>query len=123
MYLQLNHQLRYCPMKPSFYFCLHSGVPVIIFWTSNLVFDYIVYIVPIAAIFAIESAVTESSLCFDQNCYIAVLFALYGWANIPLTYLASQLFDRSGDVFSWLTLYHLLTGGYLHLTREPDGVS
>ncbi|KAI0214957.1 Retinal-specific phospholipid-transporting ATPase ABCA4 [Lamellibrachia satsuma] len=90
---------------------ISGGVHVFVFWMSNLVFDYMWYMLPIAGIFAVWSAVSGDLVGFDEAAsHIALLFALYGWANLPLLYISSLLFDRTGDAFSWLTLYHINTG-------------
>ena len=89
-----------------------SGMHVSVFWAANLIFDFLFYVIPSAGIFLIFFLNEGSTAVFSEAAFdFALLLALYGWATIPLMYIASLFFDRTGDVFSWLTLYHLLTGG------------
>ena len=108
--IEIKVPLYYIVFKIPTY--LDSGMHVSVFWAANLTFDFLFYVIPSAGIFLIFFLNEGSTAVFSEAAFdFALLLALYGWATIPLMYIASLFFDRTGDVFSWLTIYHLLTGG------------
>lgn len=75
-----------------------SGVSIFAYWTSNFFTDYIKHLIPSA--FSILMCYAFSIDAFtegDSLGALALLFILYGWSAINMSYLTGWLFKSYGN--------------------------
>uniref|UniRef100_A0A8C3V064 ATP binding cassette subfamily A member 3 n=1 Tax=Catharus ustulatus TaxID=91951 RepID=A0A8C3V064_CATUS len=87
---------------------LVSGVYVVNFWLSALLWDIINFLIPCALML-----VTFNVQAFTQDSHLVdvmLIFLLYGWAIIPLMYLLSFFFSVAATAYTRLTIFNILSG-------------
>lgn len=90
---------------------LTSGASAWSFWTSTFLCDWIVFALVCAGVVASFAVFHVQPFASDGNwMYVALLFALYGWAALPFVYLASFRFAMPSSGFLWLTVLNILFG-------------
>uniref|UniRef100_A0A8C9EZ84 ATP binding cassette subfamily A member 3 n=1 Tax=Pavo cristatus TaxID=9049 RepID=A0A8C9EZ84_PAVCR len=85
-----------------------SGVYVVNFWLSALLWDIINFLIPCALML-----VTFDVQAFTQDSHLVdvmLIFLLYGWAIIPLMYLLSFFFSVAATAYTRLTIFNILSG-------------
>uniref|UniRef100_A0A8C3Y8A5 ATP binding cassette subfamily A member 3 n=1 Tax=Catharus ustulatus TaxID=91951 RepID=A0A8C3Y8A5_CATUS len=82
---------------------LVSGVYVVNFWLSALLWDIINFLIPCALMLV---TFTQDSHLVD----VMLIFLLYGWAIIPLMYLLSFFFSVAATAYTRLTIFNILSG-------------
>lgn len=88
-----------------------SGVHAFTFWLSTFAWDYINYIIPVTGIMIAFAAFSVEELVDDNRwAQVLLLYALYGWAVMPFTYLLSFAFTVPSSGLVWLTILNILTG-------------
>ncbi|XP_048851974.1 phospholipid-transporting ATPase ABCA1-like [Brienomyrus brachyistius] len=88
-----------------------SGVPPVLYWLANFVWDMCNYIVPATLVIVIF-------ICFQQKSYVSstnlpvltLLLLLYGWSITPLMYPASFFFKIPSTAYVVLTSVNILIG-------------
>lgn len=88
-----------------------SGATARSFWASTLLCDWIVFALLCVVVLASFAVFHIKPFAIDGNwMYVALLFALYGWAVLPFVYLASFSFAVPSSGFIWLTAVNILLG-------------
>uniref|UniRef100_A0A8C7EKL7 ABC transporter domain-containing protein n=1 Tax=Neovison vison TaxID=452646 RepID=A0A8C7EKL7_NEOVI len=82
---------------------LLSGVSVPVYWLSALLWDFIIFFITCCLLLV---SVRYNYRFLDTM----LIFMLYGWSAIPLTYLLSFLFTRSTSAYIKLVLFNYLSG-------------
>jgi len=91
-----------------------SGMSIYAYWFGNFVFDFTLYL--IVAFFAAGMCMAFSISSLTEGDALTatwLLFFLYGFANIPFSYLASFLFTDYGSSQAVFYFWNFLTGGLL----------
>ncbi|CAF3876784.1 unnamed protein product [Rotaria sp. Silwood2] len=95
-----------------------SGASGINFWLSTFIWDLVYYIVAticiliIWTIFYHTAALKDDLIAYlDVNRlgYTILLYLLYGFAHIPMTYLLSFIFQIPASGFAWMTIINIIT--------------
>ena len=95
----------------SYFVC---GMNIGSYWIGNLIYDYFLY--SVVAGFAIGMCVAldiEALIEGDALAATALLFFLLGLANIPFTYMISNLFTSYGNAQGIVYFFNFLCGGVL----------
>ncbi|NXJ93214.1 ABCA3 protein, partial [Corythaixoides concolor] len=88
-----------------------SGVYVINFWLSALLWDVINFLIPCALMLVIFQAFDVQAFTQDSHLVdVMLIFLLYGWAIIPLMYLLSFFFSVAATAYTRLTIFNVLSG-------------
>uniref|UniRef100_A0A8B7TJB5 ATP-binding cassette sub-family A member 3-like n=1 Tax=Castor canadensis TaxID=51338 RepID=A0A8B7TJB5_CASCN len=84
-----------------------SGVYVLTYWLSALLWDLICFFVPCCLLLVIFKYCEVDAFVVGYNFLDTVLiFMLYGWSVVPLMYLGSFLFSSSTAAYIKLTLFN-----------------
>ncbi|XP_049760994.1 phospholipid-transporting ATPase ABCA3-like [Elephas maximus indicus] len=87
-----------------------SGVHVLTYWLSALLWDLICFSIPCCLILVIFKFLGLDAFVVDYHFLdTMMIFMLYGWCVVPLMYLGSFLFSSSTVAFVKLTLFNYLT--------------
>ncbi|UJR37958.1 hypothetical protein I4U23_030642 [Adineta vaga] len=96
-----------------------SGANAFTFWFSTFIWDLIYYIFATALIFfiwtifyhAAESVKDdlEVFLTGSRLGYTILLYVMYGFSHIPMTYLLSYIFQIPASGFAWITIINIIT--------------
>jgi ATP-binding cassette subfamily A (ABC1) protein 3 len=84
------------------------------YWIGNFIFDYTLYV--IVAIFGAgmcEAFGISSLTSGDANTATWILFIIYGFANIPFTYIVSFVFSDYGNAQAGFYFFNFVAGGIL----------
>uniref|UniRef100_A0A670Y4K3 ABC transporter domain-containing protein n=1 Tax=Pseudonaja textilis TaxID=8673 RepID=A0A670Y4K3_PSETE len=88
-----------------------SGVYMVNFWLSALLWDLINFLTPCTLILVIFQAFDIKAFTQDNHLVdIMQIFLLYGWAIIPLMYLLSFLFSVAATAYTRLTIFNIFSG-------------
>ncbi|XP_076998257.1 phospholipid-transporting ATPase ABCA3 isoform X2 [Tamandua tetradactyla] len=88
-----------------------SGVHVANFWLSALLWDLLSFLIPSLLLLGVFRAFDVRAFTRDgHEADALLLLVLYGWAIVPLTYLASFLFPGAATAYTRLTIFNLLSG-------------
>uniref|UniRef100_A0A803V5D0 ABC transporter domain-containing protein n=1 Tax=Ficedula albicollis TaxID=59894 RepID=A0A803V5D0_FICAL len=88
-----------------------SGVYVVNFWLSALLWDIINFLIPCALMLVIFQAFNVQAFTQDSHLVdVMLIFLLYGWAIIPLMYLLSFFFSVAATAYTRLTIFNILSG-------------
>uniref|UniRef100_A0A8C0BET1 ATP binding cassette subfamily A member 3 n=1 Tax=Buteo japonicus TaxID=224669 RepID=A0A8C0BET1_9AVES len=88
-----------------------SGVYVVNFWLSALLWDIINFLIPCALMLVIFQAFDVEAFTQDSHLVdVMLIFLLYGWAIIPLMYLLSFFFSVAATAYTRLTIFNILSG-------------
>eukprot|EP00058_Branchiostoma_floridae_P010060 XP_002595548.1 hypothetical protein BRAFLDRAFT_117471 [Branchiostoma floridae] len=88
-----------------------SGVHSLTFWFSTFAWDILNYLVPCLLILVLLWGFDVKAYVEDGRvAMILLLFFLYGWAMIPMMYLASFLFTVPSTGFVRLTMFNIIAG-------------
>ena len=95
-----------------------SGVGGFNFWVSTFLWDFVHYIVATILIYVVWAIFYHSNtlkddlkvfLTGDQLGYTILLYVLYGFSQIPITYLMSYIFNIPASGFAWITIINIIT--------------
>jgi ATP-binding cassette subfamily A (ABC1) protein 3 len=95
-----------------------SGANGINFWLSAFIWDLVYYIIATVLIFIVwiifyhTAAVKddlEAYLTGSRLGYIILLYILYGFSHIPMTYVLSYVFQIPASGFAWITIINIIT--------------
>ncbi|XP_048408491.1 phospholipid-transporting ATPase ABCA3 isoform X2 [Stegostoma tigrinum] len=90
---------------------LISGLHIINFWLSALVWDLINYVIPCVAILAMFQIFDLQPFTVQQHLGdVLILLLLYGWSIIPIMYLFHYFFDTLATAYTRITIINILTG-------------
>ncbi|XP_072337423.1 phospholipid-transporting ATPase ABCA3 isoform X1 [Scyliorhinus torazame] len=90
---------------------LISGLHIINFWMSALLWDLINYFVPCVAILLIFQIFELQPFTVQQHLGdVLILLLLYGWSIIPVMYLFHYLFSMIATAYTRSTIINILTG-------------
>ncbi|XP_070811047.1 phospholipid-transporting ATPase ABCA3 [Pituophis catenifer annectens] len=88
-----------------------SGVYMVNFWLSALLWDLINFLTPCTLILVIFQAFDIKAFTQDSHLVdIMQIFLLYGWAIIPLMYLLSFFFSIAATAYTRLTIFNIFSG-------------
>ncbi|XP_053220123.1 phospholipid-transporting ATPase ABCA3 [Podarcis raffonei] len=88
-----------------------SGVYVVNFWLSALLWDLINYLTPCVLMLVIFQAFDVKAFTQDNHLVdVMQIFLLYGWATIPLMYLLSFFFSVASTAYTRLTIFNIFSG-------------
>nr|XP_060642190.1 phospholipid-transporting ATPase ABCA3 isoform X1 [Anolis sagrei ordinatus]XP_060642191.1 phospholipid-transporting ATPase ABCA3 isoform X1 [Anolis sagrei ordinatus] len=88
-----------------------SGVYVVNFWLSALLWDLINFLTPCVLMLVIFQAFDVKAFTQDSHLVdVMQVFLLYGWAIIPLMYLFSFFFSVASTAYTRLTIFNILSG-------------
>uniref|UniRef100_A0A8B9J0E8 ATP binding cassette subfamily A member 3 n=1 Tax=Amazona collaria TaxID=241587 RepID=A0A8B9J0E8_9PSIT len=101
-----------------------SGVYVVNFWLSALLWDIINFLIPCALMLVIFQAFDVQAFTQDSHLVdVMLIFLLYGWAIIPLMYLLSFFFSVAATAYTRLTIFNILSElGLVDLSKTLDKV-
>lgn len=93
-----------------------SGAKVITYWITAFIWDYITYLITILALIAIFAAFQENgwSTALELSRIFLILVA-FGFAVLPVTYIASQFFVIPASGFTGMTMFYVFTGNFERL--------
>ena len=81
------------------------------YWTANFVWDFAIFMIPCVVIIITFAAFNEPGLStIDQYGRFFVLFVLFAWATLPLTYIFSFWFTSASSGFTKTALINLFFG-------------
>lgn len=95
-----------------------SGVGGVNFWLSTFIWDFVHYVVATILIYLVWIAFYHSDalkddlrrlVTGDQLHYTMLLYVLYGFSQIPMTYLLTYIFDIPASGFAWITIINIVT--------------
>lgn len=90
-----------------------SGVGSFAFWISNFVWDFINYLTPVVLIIIVFAAFQADAYVEDGRLGVVFLiFLLYGWSFLPLTYNVSFLFSTAASGMVAMTMLNIIVGNY-----------
>uniref|UniRef100_A0A8C7ALN3 ABC transporter domain-containing protein n=1 Tax=Neovison vison TaxID=452646 RepID=A0A8C7ALN3_NEOVI len=90
---------------------LLSGVSVPVYWLSALLWDFIIFFITCCLLLgAFKFCQLDIYITDYRFLDTMLIFMLYGWSAIPLTYLLSFLFTRSTSAYIKLVLFNYLSG-------------
>ncbi|XP_034369378.1 phospholipid-transporting ATPase ABCA3-like isoform X1 [Arvicanthis niloticus] len=90
-----------------------SGVSVLAYWLSALVFDFIIFFISCCFLLAIFKFCKLDIYVMDYHILETMLILmLFGWSAIPLTYLMSFLFSKSASAYIKLLMFYYLSGTF-----------
>ncbi|XP_074055105.1 phospholipid-transporting ATPase ABCA3-like [Macrotis lagotis] len=90
---------------------LISGVYIIHFWLSSLLWDLFVFFIP--SLLLLEVFTIFDVKAFTEENHLAdalLILMLYGWSIIPLMYLMSFLFKAGATAFIRLIMFNFFSG-------------
>ncbi|XP_053132329.1 phospholipid-transporting ATPase ABCA3 [Hemicordylus capensis] len=88
-----------------------SGVYVVNFWLSALLWDLINFLTPCVLMLVVFQAFDVKAFTQDNHLVdVMQIFLLYGWAIIPLMYLLSFLFSVAATAYTRLTIFNIFSG-------------
>lgn len=84
------------------------------YWFANFVYDYLLYLIVALPAAALCKALNITSLA-TGNAYLAtwLLFAGFGLAYIPFTYIIAFMYNEYGSAQSYYFFFTFLVGGML----------
>eukprot|EP00475_Leptophrys_vorax_P040380 TRINITY_DN7474_c0_g3_i3.p1 TRINITY_DN7474_c0_g3~~TRINITY_DN7474_c0_g3_i3.p1 ORF type:complete len:602 (+),score=129.61 TRINITY_DN7474_c0_g3_i3:92-1807(+) len=68
---------------------LLSGAGILSYWIGNLLFDYMLFLIPYGMVLLLIAIAGQNTHLYSNFGPVALTFALYGFATVPLTYLFS----------------------------------
>uniref|UniRef100_A0ABM5F152 Phospholipid-transporting ATPase ABCA3 n=1 Tax=Pogona vitticeps TaxID=103695 RepID=A0ABM5F152_9SAUR len=88
-----------------------SGVYVVSFWLSALLWDLINFLVPCVLMLVVFQAFDVKAFTQDSHLVdVMQIFLLYSWAIIPLMYLLSFFFSVAATAYTRLTIFNIFSG-------------
>jgi ATP-binding cassette subfamily A (ABC1) protein 3 len=106
-----------------------SGANGMNFWLSTFLWDLIFYTMATIFIFIIwtifyHTAALKDDLKFfltgHRLGYTIFLYVLYGFSQIPMTYLMSYIFQIPASGFAWITIFNIITSNRIELFSKFD---
>ncbi|CAF0870807.1 unnamed protein product [Adineta steineri] len=95
-----------------------SGADGFSFWFSTFIWDLFYYTLAILLIFIVWTIFYLAGVAKDDLAvyltkgrlgYSVLLYVLYGFSQIPMTYLFTYLFRIPASGFAWITIYNIIT--------------
>ncbi|XP_052619339.1 phospholipid-transporting ATPase ABCA3-like [Peromyscus californicus insignis] len=88
-----------------------SGVPVLVYWLSALMFDFIIFFISCCLLLVVFKYCKIDIYVTDYHILETMLIlTLFGWSAIPLTYLMSFLFSKSTSAYIKLIMFNYVSG-------------
>ncbi|KAK7466710.1 hypothetical protein BaRGS_00037197, partial [Batillaria attramentaria] len=97
-----------------------SGVEPLVFWLTNFLFDFAIYLVPVVFMLIVFVVFDDPAFVEDDMLgVVTVALLAYGWAVLPSIYFAQFFFQSppTGAVLS--IIYHIVTGWCITVRWEP----
>ncbi|KAK3588930.1 hypothetical protein CHS0354_023690 [Potamilus streckersoni] len=77
-----------------------GGVGTFMYWMTSLIWDLVMYCLPVALAFALLAIFKLNAFWVRENAAaVIVLLLLYGWAILPMMYTASKLFKEGATAY------------------------
>ncbi|KAL3877832.1 hypothetical protein ACJMK2_035476, partial [Sinanodonta woodiana] len=77
-----------------------GGVGPFMYWMTSLIWDLVMYCLPVALAFALMAIFRLNSFWVRENAAaVIVLLLLYGWALLPMMYTGSKLFKEGSTAY------------------------
>lgn len=90
---------------------LVSGSRVISYWLTALAWDYLTYMATVLVLLVIFAAFQQTGWASPAElARITFVLALFGWAVLPVTYLASRLFRVPASGYTRMAMCYVFTG-------------
>lgn len=95
-----------------------SGVNGFHFWLSHFLWDFLYYMFATFLIFMIWTIFYQINILKNdlkafltdhRLGYTILLYILYGFSQIPMTYVMSFIFQIPASGFAWITIYNIIT--------------
>uniref|UniRef100_A0A1I7UHK3 ABC transporter domain-containing protein n=2 Tax=Caenorhabditis tropicalis TaxID=1561998 RepID=A0A1I7UHK3_9PELO len=90
-----------------------TGMSRLIFWSANVLWDSLVFITFAGSTFLCFLAFNQLTHCFP---YIFLMYSLLLVAIVPITYVASLIFESPSKASSLLVIYQMVVGIIIVLT-------
>lgn len=88
-----------------------SGARIIAYWLTALVWDFCTYTLTVLVLLGIFAAFQETGWSSPvELARIWFVLALFAWAVLPCTYLASRLFSVPASGYTRMALFYVFTG-------------
>ncbi|XP_059123759.1 phospholipid-transporting ATPase ABCA3-like [Peromyscus eremicus] len=88
-----------------------SGVPVLVYWLSALMFDFIIFFISCCLLLVVFKYCKIDIYVTDYHILeTTLILTLFGWSAIPLTYLMSFLFSKSTSAYIKLIMFNYVSG-------------
>jgi ATP-binding cassette, subfamily A (ABC1), member 3 len=88
-----------------------SGVNVVVYWVTAFIWDYITFVVTALICLLTLLAFQESGWAsFDELGRTFVVLLCFGWAVLPILYLASMMFSVPATGFTRMSIFFIFTG-------------
>ncbi|XP_040611318.1 ATP-binding cassette sub-family A member 3 isoform X3 [Mesocricetus auratus] len=88
-----------------------SGVSVLVYWLSALLFDLIIFFVSCCLLLVVFKYCKIDIYVTDYHFLETMLIlTLFGWSAIPLTYLMSFLFSKSTSAYVKIIMFNYVSG-------------
>ncbi|KAM5227715.1 phospholipid-transporting ATPase ABCA3-like [Ctenodactylus gundi] len=96
-----------------------SGVSAPVYWLSALVCDFLIFLVSCILLLGVFRHSKINIYIMNYHFLDTMLiFLLYGWSSIPLTYLMSFMFSQSTSAYIKLSLLNYMSGTYSVLLED-----
>ncbi|KAL3877830.1 hypothetical protein ACJMK2_035474 [Sinanodonta woodiana] len=77
-----------------------GGVGTFMYWMTSLIWDLVMYCLPVALAFALLAIFKLNSFWVRENAAaVIVLLLLYGWSLLPMMYTVSKLFKEGSTAY------------------------
>ncbi|GLH10706.1 Multidrug resistance protein homolog 49 [Gryllus bimaculatus] len=88
-----------------------SGVDVLVFWIVNITCDGLSFLLPSLGVIITLAGFQEDGFATTEELgRIFVILVFFGWAMIPLMYLASYLFTIPASGYTRMTMFNIFAG-------------
>ncbi|KAK7870569.1 hypothetical protein R5R35_009078 [Gryllus longicercus] len=88
-----------------------SGVDVLVFWIVNITCDGLSFLLPSLGVIITLAGFQEDGFATSEELgRIFVILVFFGWAMIPLMYLASYLFTIPASGYTRMTMFNIFAG-------------
>ncbi|XP_041350183.1 phospholipid-transporting ATPase ABCA3-like [Gigantopelta aegis] len=87
-----------------------SGVGPLMFWMSNLAWDFINYVIPCLILLPVFAAFQTDAYLDERLGLVFLSLLLYGWAVLPFMYLLQYLFKTPATGMVVVIILNILSG-------------
>lgn len=90
---------------------LLGGVHPLNFWLATWIWDFFNYMITVVALMIVFVGFDVDHLVGKTHWFhTLLLFVCYGWASLPMIYVASFVMDTAAGGFVKLCIYNIFTG-------------
>uniref|UniRef100_A0A7N4P5Z7 ABC transporter domain-containing protein n=1 Tax=Sarcophilus harrisii TaxID=9305 RepID=A0A7N4P5Z7_SARHA len=86
-----------------------TGVCIIIFWVSALIWDLFIFFIP-CLLFLVVFKACQIETLYNNFMDALMIFMLYGWCTIPLMYLMGFFYYRASTAYTKLFMFNFFSG-------------